>query len=163
MENKYLQQILCFGFNAFIFIELFKLRIMYVGRKWSVKKRPFDSHLSFQVCIRRPFFIEIYINLCFTVWPENMSDASLCLLHTDQQQDIMGLPLWKSLNLEGINVFEVMLTKMAVVKRSLHFRDFVATRELLEIFTKDLKTLMTWQCIHTRISSYCRTLQDRRS
>ena len=69
-----------------------------------------------------------------------MSDASLCLLHTDQQQDIMGLPL---LNLEGINVFEVMLTKMAVVKRSLHFRDFVATRELLEIFTKDLKTFMT--------------------
>ena len=77
-----------------------------------------------------------------------MTDASLCLLQTDQQQDIMGLPL---LNLVGINVFEVMSTKMAVVKRSLRFRDFVATRELLEIFTKDVKTLMTGQCIHTRI------------
>ena len=41
-----------------------------------------------------------------------MPETSLCLLQTDQQQDITGLPI---INLHGINVVRVIIPKMKVV------------------------------------------------
>ena len=64
------------------------------------------------------------------------------------------------INLPGMNLVDVILPTMKIIKREFDFWGFIATRRFHGISLKDVKTLMTSRCFRTRISSICGTVRD---